>query len=260
MIGLKKYIFWFVLLAVGIGGDPVKVKLPSDRFHYDRSKAKGPLIRGSIVTRAQTRPYTPPDDKPNKIDEAEAVGKTVPEGHGTVDAQAKAYKAPEPVKESPPMCKVKSFYPYNKSPVIEIKGIDGLFNSILVGYQDPESSTRENKGSVFGWSTTIDSVLGRRVPFTFNFNYAPITPILHPTSYCALIIQPPFEVNSHALRAFTLPPRHIGRSLESTEGFEKYLKDKKSKVVTSCCFVVHPRHTVEGTSKVKRPAASSAES
>ncbi|GFE52713.1 hypothetical protein protein, putative [Babesia ovis] len=243
MVGPVVYLFCILFVVGSISGDPVQVKLPSERLRYDRSKAKGPLIRGTIVRRAPLSVSNAANLMVIPQTETYPIDKVVPKilPPQPIKEDGPKVAVPQPTKAELPQCRVKLVYPYNKSPNIEIKGINGLFNSILVGYQDPESCDRENKGSLFGWSTTVDAESGRKVPFTFNLNYKPITPLLHPTPYCALILQPPFELNSEVLSAFNLPSRDVRRSLESTESFKRFLKDKNIKVVTSCCFVAHPR-------------------
>ncbi|GBE62737.1 signal peptide containing protein, putative [Babesia ovata] len=147
-----------------------------------------------------------------------------------------------PVQQDPPKpsvvkCRVTENIDSETSPLVEVKGVNGLFNSVLVGYQDPESLTHENKGSFFGWSTVINAQKGNKACFTFNANFVPIRTKIHPTSYCALIIQPPLMASSEILEAFKSPPRSVRRSLTSTDALAKYLKEKKSSIVTSCCFL-----------------------
>ncbi|EDO07606.1 hypothetical protein BBOV_III000390 [Babesia bovis T2Bo] len=243
MTKLILYICHVLWIMSYIKGDPVTGKLPSDRLRYDRSKAIGPLSRSGTVERV-----------PRKLDKS-VKDTGIPNNHVDLGKQSQETNEPKVQKTKPliqvtrpdakdsiiPQCKVKMIYPYDKSPTIEVKGIKGLFNSILVGYNKPDSTIRENKGGLFGWSTTVDGDSGIKVAFTFNLNYIPVTPISQPTSYCALIIQPPYEITSKVIQAFKSPPRDIRRSIKSIESFEQFLKDQGNHVITSCCFVVHPK-------------------
>ncbi|CDR96263.1 hypothetical protein, conserved [Babesia bigemina] len=225
-------IVMFCLLIGAGNATPGNVRLPSDRLRYDRSKAKGPLVRGSTVTR---RSYSSAD-KP-KTDSSYAVPVTAPTPVAGPPVAPVAPMQYNPLKPLTVKCKVTENMDSTTSPVIEIRGVRGLFNSVLVGYQNPESLTRENKGSFFGWSTAVNAPRGQKVHFTFNANFVPIRPKINPTTYCALIIQPPLMPSPETFEAFKTPPRSAKRSLTSTDSLAKFLKGKQSSIVASCCFL-----------------------
>ncbi|GIX61988.1 signal peptide containing protein [Babesia caballi] len=217
-------------------GEPVTAKLPSERLKYDKSKAKAPLTRGLVVSRAKPPMLRSQSDVNSGKTEVKSDGATssgVPP-----EAVTKGEKSAVGNKDSVPTCRATRLNSKSDPPLIEIKGVGGLFNSVLVGYQDPNGLTRENKGSVFGWSTLVDGADEGVTSFTFNANYVPITPSSGSTSYCALVIKPPLTVSSEVFEAFKSPARDSRRSVQSTDSLKKFLKSKGMEVVTSCCFIV----------------------
>ncbi|KAK1936857.1 hypothetical protein X943_001675 [Babesia divergens] len=234
------YITFVVFIGIcleGVCGGPTLVTLPSGRLRYDRKNATAP-IRLEELFRRTMKVGGEKDVGESTKAIGDKVGVSVPSGRS--ERWDPYNGVPEWTNTATPRCKVHASYPYDKSPTIDITGVEGLFNSILVGYQSPHNSTRENKGSMFGWSTVVGDE-GHGVSFSFNANYSPINIEAQPTSYCALIFQPPLYTNSGTLRTFSSPPRHMKRSLHSIDALAKLLKKKNIKIVTSCCFLVSPK-------------------
>lgn len=226
----------YIVLALffvigGSNADMVKRQIKSGTVGYDRGEALDAVPFENIHSKIEDDAQS--DDEDSQVEF---------EDRYSPQQNSATYVTRKSTKEAViPRCKVSNTYPYDISPEIEVTGVTGLFNAVLLGYQSPHSKVRENKGSMFGWTTILDGGNDEEgvTSFTFNANYVPIKVAAKATSYCAVIMQPPLSVNAQTLRSFSAPARHRKRFLYSMEAFKKLLKVKKIDVLTSCCFVVY---------------------